>query len=978
MGMISHFRALGPGLAALALSSCTNPYALSITDIRYPDGKQRTGVIQVTDAKLYSREALINERRDEIEYLEEQLEGSRTQTFEPQIIRELEVISSLSAAIGLKFSPTEALNFQRDLAQSEVKDQIDDLKLQLALESLQKDAELFRKEIAERETASSDLPTAEAGSDLSTGNLDAAASQLTKAVADLHKSLGDRLNAETKLARTNANAKLDPSDLFLDRAAYRDLIKSAMTAERLDDLHDKNGAALMRFHFAATVLPPEKKNMDTLGVLRMEVEEPEFSEVEINELYLLWLNYVNRNLNLSRYRLVPVDPSEMAKLEKTCGENLDCLLQGKFEQRLEFYPNPRFFNLGSPDDYFRIVTFEAPRNQGKLDQCGGFRSISTQNTDDCLYISIALPVTDAGLATVDLGDMLDSKFRTSEKQRKKIRKLRESPGLAESDPMLLESESCVGASTLFATKEMREAKEFLQIEQQALNAMRFVATFTTETELDPFVSFWIGDRLMKFSALSAEARAFVKFAAGESKTCGLEALAQSASISAPAAFKEFIEGEIEDLGVRIYEVGPRERAQQLSTVARASDAIGLAAAIAGELPSVGIGLSGDVNYSRTATGKADARERSPLVVSFAEPAYKKDMGTEEISKEKKQEEGAGAETRTEVSDSANGGGDEKSKAAFGWLLGPRIALNPKKQKLELHHYTAPYELTADLSMPGWWPHVTFDVQTAWAPDWRTETGSTMDLNNDGEEKKSLSRKMHVDLAPNASDMASLTNLLVQKKSLLATSLYPSITKISPQAISACAKNVTLRIEGDNIWRSERVIVGGQEFKDTAVRVTPDMNGVLVDVDPRKLPQSKVMTPGDTITVRVMNQDGEAEAPIFVRHTNNKGECKFPPPAKPDQKPKISKITPPSITTCDPDPAFVVSGANLNDLKAIRLGTVAAPLSSAAGTKSRITVQFPAKDYRKKFAGLSKTSLYIRTGKGEVTGDVALKHPEKCD
>ena len=950
MGMISHFRALGPGLAALALSSCTNPYALSITDIRYPDGKQRAGVIQVTDAKLYSREALINERRDEIEYLDEQLAASRTQTFEPQIIRELEVISSLSAAIGLKFSPTEALNFQRDLAQSEVKDQIDDLKLQLALESLQKDAELFRKEIAERATASSDLPTAEAGSDLETGNLDAAASQLTKAVADLHKSLGDRLNAETKLARTNTNAKLDPSDLFLDRAAYRDLIKSAMTAERLDDLHDKNGAALMRFHFAATVLPPEKENMDTLGVLRMEVEEPEFTDPEINELYLLWLNYVNRNLNLSRYRLVPVDPSEMAKLEKTCGENLDCLLQGKFEQRLEFYPNPRFFNLGSPDDYFRIVTFEAPRNQGKLDQCKGFRSVSTQNVDDCLYISIALPVTDAGLATVDLGDMLDSKFRTSEKRRTEIRRLRESPGLAESDPMLLESESCVGASTLFATKEMQEAKEFLQIEQQALNAMRFVATFTTETELDPFVSFWIGDRLMKFSALSAEARAFVKFAAGESKTCGLEAFAQSASISAPAAFKEFIEGEIEDLGVRIYEVGPRERAQQLSTVARASDAIGLAAAIAGELPSAGIGLSGDVNYSRTATGKADARERSPLVVSFAEPAY----------------------------ETINGEDIADRRAGFGWLLGPRIALNPKKKKLELHHYTAPYELTADLSMPGWWPHVTFDVQTAWAPDWRTETGSTMDLNNAGDEKKSLSRKMHVDLAPNASDMASLTNLLVQKKSLLATSLYPSITKISPQAISACAKNVTLRIEGDNIWRSERVIVGGQEFKDLAVRVTPDMNGVLVDVDPQKLPQSKVMTPGDAITVRVMNQDGEAEAPIFVRHTNNKGECKFPPPAKPDQKPKISKITPPSITTCDPDPAFVVSGANLNDLKAIRLGTVAAPLSSAAGTKSRITVQFPAKDYRKKFAGLSKTSLYIRTGKGEVTGDVALKHPEKCD
>ena len=945
MGMISHFRALGPGLAALALSSCANPYAVSITDIRYPDGKQRAGVIQVTDAKLYSREALINERRDEIKYLNEQLEDSRTQEFEPQIIRELEVISSLSAAIGLKFSPTEALNFQRDLAQSEVKDQIDDLKLQLALESLQKDAELFRKEIAERETASSDLPTAEAGSDLSTGNLDAAASQLTKAVADLHKSLGDRLNAETKLARTNTSAKLDPSDLFLDRAAYRDLIKSAMTAERLDDLHDKNGAALMRFHFAATVLPPEKENMDTLGVLRMEVEEPKFTDPEINELYLLWLNYVNRNLNLSRYRLVPVDGPK-----KECGDDAECLLQGKIERQLDFYPNPRFYYLGATNEYFRIVIFEAPRDAGKMDQCGGFRTISTQNTNDCLYFYIAIPVSGNEASIPDLSDVLDSAFRQSESTRKRLRKLRLQPGLAKSDSSLEEQDTCASVNPLFTTAEMAKAKAFLQIEQQVANAMRIMSTLILHDELDPYVRLWLDERLLKVSALSAEVRAFVNAAAGGNESCGLEAFSQSASISAPQEFRTFVNSEIDDLGVRIYEVGPRERAQQLSTVARAADAIGLAAAIAGELPSGGIGLSADVNYSRMVTGKADARERSPLVVSFAEPAY------ETINEE-------------DVDD---------PRARFGWLLGPRIALNPDSQQLELHHHTAPYELTADLSMPGWWPHVTFDVQTAWAPDWRTETGSTMDLNKDGGERRSLSRKMHVDLAPNSSDMASLTNLLVQKKSLLATSLYPSITKISPQAISACAKNVTLRIEGDNIWRSERVIVGGQEFKDSAVRVTPDMNGVLVDVDPRKLPQSKVMTPGDSITVRVMNQDGEAEAPIFVRHTNNKGECKFPPPAKPDQKPKISKITPPSITTCDPDPAFVVSGANLNDLKAIRLGTVAAPLSSAAGTKSRITVQFPAKDYRKKFAGLSKTSLYIRTGKGEVTGDVALKHPEKCD
>ncbi len=95
-------RVISLALVALGVSACGNPYALNLNSVNL-DAKQAKGVIQFTDPKLYKREALINERKNERAYLGVLLTASESPEFkvEPEIVREIEVIQAFSSAVGV-------------------------------------------------------------------------------------------------------------------------------------------------------------------------------------------------------------------------------------------------------------------------------------------------------------------------------------------------------------------------------------------------------------------------------------------------------------------------------------------------------------------------------------------------------------------------------------------------------------------------------------------------------------------------------------------------------------------------------------------------------------------------------------------------------------------------------------------------------------------------------------------------------------
>jgi len=279
--------------------------------------------------------------------------------------------------------------------------------------------------------------------------------------------------------------------------------------------------------------------------------------------------------------------------------------------------------------------------------------------------------------------------------------------------------------------------------------------------------------------------------------------------------------------VRIYEVGPRQQVQQMTSMARAAESIGLAAAVSGKVPGggLGLGMDGNVSYSRSATGKVDMLERLPLVSAFTEAGE-------------------------QVFESDRIAGFDPP--AFGWLLGPSVSLDAKEKELKLEHRLKPYDLTVDLVVPGWWPRVEFDASTSWAPEWGTGKLRTLDNR----------RRIAVPLAPTSADYAALTKRLIGASALRTV----RIDRVVPNRIGACKTDVTLQITGENIWRADKVFIGGREFMGATV--LPDMAGIQIKLASLDLPV--VGNDGET-TLTVPTPYGHDDYPITVT------ECA---PAKP--------------------------------------------------------------------------------------------------
>lgn len=163
------------GGASLLLPACSTPYALNVqkVDLSQP---QAQGSIMVSDVKLYRREALIKERNDEVAWLNELIKSSETVEFQPELLREIEVIRSFSAGLGLSFDPAAGFNYRQGralsaaqqqvaldrLAQGEelaaIKQEIALERLRFQLEQLKADLALARAKMADQtEAVNADL-----------------------------------------------------------------------------------------------------------------------------------------------------------------------------------------------------------------------------------------------------------------------------------------------------------------------------------------------------------------------------------------------------------------------------------------------------------------------------------------------------------------------------------------------------------------------------------------------------------------------------------------------------------------------------------------------------------------------------------------------------------------------------------------------------------------------------------------------------
>jgi len=929
--------------AALAAASCSTPYALDVASIDY-GAEQRGGVIRFTDPKLYRREALINERKLETVYLNGLLKDSVNKPFEPELVRELETISAFTAALGLSFDPAAALNYQRDVETTGIQQEINTLQLQWQLDQLKRDADLFRaKMAAQTEPSTTALPSVGTVGDVTSTTAAAAVNQLTALISRLEANLAAGLNAGSKTPAGVATAKTSPIDEFLERAAYRDLIKSAINAASLDEMHDANGAALIRLQLDATVFPPSKAYMDTFGMLRMEVKPASFGQdaKALDALYFRWLSHANYSLNRR-------DPS--GKSGTAAGVD------------------PRLQTLASIGGFFDIVYWGVPQPGAKpadTRQCAGLQSAPRERTS-CRYYAVAMPPGEAysgGLSNIaQLVDILRTNTAVVENLSAAADKL----DVADQAVVLDGSCGLRNGSVLVMTNGMsldrtvRLARDFQAYWLPIRTASLELRLALQRDEIDVALADFDDERLSQAKQQADELLAVLN----RSAACKDR---QRTFAGAPTAFKSFIASQTQQ-HVALYQLGPREQTQKISTVSRAADAINLASAITASFPQSGIGAAGNVGFTRSAMGKADALERAPIVVAFAEAGAEVVKPTEKAGID-------AAQTAAPVQSGPN--------PAFGWLLGPRVTMDPNGKKLSLSHRPAAHELYVDLSVPGWWPYLDLETFTAWSPDWKNAQ-SVLDAD------KASKGNIRVALEPTSADMAGLTNAILSSKNLQVIR-RPVVQGLSPKKISECATNTRLQIWGDNIWRATNVIIGGAYFDDAKVSVLPDMNGVMVELPVAKFPaldtlETTAPAPAlaggrrdETQTVKtaraqvsVLTPYGVAASTLEI--TNAGEDCAKPKaPARPaedtSKKPSISSVTPKSISICDPAPTFTIEGKNLDDKMTAGLATASTTNIKKQG--EALVVKFPNAQLRSRLSGMPQAQLTLRSDSGLATADVTI-------
>jgi hypothetical protein len=245
---------------------------------------------------------------------------------------------------------------------------------------------------------------------------------------------------------------------------------------------------------------------------------------------------------------------------------------------------------------------------------------------------------------------------------------------------------------------------------------------------------------------------------------------------------------------RVYAANPMEYSQRLSTTAKSANSMEMALAMSAGLDTKGIDSKLGIGYLKNSAANIAALERVPLVVGFSERL----------------------EGKNKLHD----------LSAAGWVFGPKARLNAKKKDLELIHSVSAYDVSADFSIPGWWPHVKIKKETAWVGNWfNTDESIRMDSSDSKNEHSTYF--FDVSLPLNRTDLDGLTNLIA-KKTIGSFAELLVINDVKPEVISACSKEVTFLIKGVNIWRGTEVFMSG--LRAEKITILPDMEGIAAKFD----------------------------------------------------------------------------------------------------------------------------------------------------
>lgn len=721
-------------LSTAITSGCTTPFA---ERIGYDHAvANATGTIVLGEPRIFSREDLISERARDVAYLQRLITESEDPTkvsFKPEFYRELETITAFALAVGAKFDPLAGATNRRSAETGEILYEIDRLRIQHALEQLNRDIEIRRAGLAAQTVpVNTGLGIVGDGTTAPSTVTVSALDQLKAAIDKLLTAITGRLDADGKppVATTVTS---NPFDEYRDRSAYRGMLKSELNAASLDQLHDAGNAKLMRLNFEASVVPV-KKYLRSLGAVQVRVIPP--SNGSLTSMLLEnWLTHLNTDLRvragtqLSQHSIV---------VDLIASDQFKAVPIGTVTLLLPIVLD-RSGREWAPDDMLRRAQWDNVEayDQGLFDPALG-----------------QLSSLDTARSQAVIGAICNQRLGTD--------------GADQVERALL------------VARDRELTRGYLLLADKVARDAMVASPLTDEirSKLDRARSY--GDQVRSMMAHDPSCQAYLG---------GLGAIPE---------WKAFVDTATgATTSARVYQVGPREQVQQISSVARSANSFALAASVAGSVPNAGIAADAATSYSRQAMGRASALERVPLVSGYAV------------------------------------GGDQ----AFGWVMGPRAVLNPRG-RVEMEQVRETYDVWVDLSVPGWWGDFELEATSVWAPSPQSIARGSL-VASDGDAKQ----RIKVNLVRTPSDYDAITDFIqgnLERRVI--------VHDVQGGPVNACVPT-TLWITGDNLWRAESVFVLGQLLKREQFTITPDMSGIVVTIPALTAPPNvnlnrtlSVMTP----------------------------------------------------------------------------------------------------------------------------------------
>lgn len=776
------------GAAALLLTSCLgDPYALNVQNVDEA-GPQQPAVIQISDPQIYSRETLVNDRRREAAYLEKMVQASETATFEPQLKRDLRTMERMAIAIDAMIAPTAARSAKQDV-------EAKDLEAQKRLIDLQREITESKAKLVDAEKK---LETAGTGDPQNS----------PQPVAD--QDARNRITAlEKKIEELQAKIAAEPSSYLGNIQGRIDPTKKPEVPDKPEKVGVADIAADPR-----DVYRDRKAYREELRADQAAMQLDDAHDLGDNALYRLQFQAtVMPGEYKGKYAVTRVTVKKPT-LSKTEVENLYRLWLGHITFRLNepvgrwIVPNANYALLGAATGLFFVHEVDlSTRFENKEDrkQCDDPRGEIRTHGWDC-KLRLALP---AYIGTDRANELLNPKT-LQEIFEGHIQAL---------DQMTKSPRQCDRAALAAIASDEKNFRDLAPYIVSALRSLggRSNMYHAARRAIDKLV-YELAQRRQPVYDLIDRAEEACQFTKKFKKS-----IEEPPVRGAPSLFEKSLfdcnDGKCIPKGDgRAYAVTPTELAQRLSTTAKALNSFEAALAVAASLPTsfLGkLGLSG--GYSRSAQGAVEAIERLPRVVGFAD----------RISRP-----------------------HDNAQAYFGWVFGPRAVINSESKQLELYQTLANYTLTADISVPGWWPRVELQSSSAWIGNWHKK-GTVLD------EEPAASRTIMVGLPPNRADLDGLSERFARDNPYAGGTLpVTRISGISPDIVAVCENEIELLVYGENVWRSTEAFLNGRKHKE--LLILPNMAGVWVKFDTRLLPMNKEKHRAD---LTLWTRNGPASYPI---------------------------------------------------------------------------------------------------------------------